>query len=204
MKFQNYEEAEKKYGVGGSSDWMSLQEGNNKIRIVSEFSDYAVHWNNKEKKSIICVGKKKSCVVCEYGDKPKVQYLGWVIDRTDKKFKLLRIGHQIFKQIGELAVNDEYKFNDIPNYDITIARKGADISTEYAVIPSRKDSKLTVNEQKEINKLKDPEEIIEKMKQKQVEPESIDDSASPEPDPEPDPEPTDTKNKKVRIDDIPF
>jgi len=164
MEFKDYKKSEEKYGLG--SDWLNLEDGDNKVRIVSNFIDYGSHYNQQTKKSVICVGKE-SCEMCQQGDKPRVQYLGWVIDRKDKKLKLLRIGHQIFKQIGDYAMNEEYAFTGIPDYDITINKTGQGLGTDYTVIPSRKNTELTEKEKKEIEeKMKDPQEIIDSMKAK--------------------------------------
>jgi len=198
MKFKNYKKAEKKYGVGGG-DWMNLEEGENKVRIVSEFTDYGSHYNNQIKKSVICLGKK-DCEICQHGDVPKVQYLGWVIDRKDQEVKLLRIGHTIFKGIGELANNTEYKFDDLPSYDITIIRKGEGKDTRYNTIAARKDTKLTEEEEKKISKLKDPLEIIDNMKGKQArltEEEDLEISSEIE-------KTKTSKKKKLSVDDIPL
>ena len=165
MKFAEYEKAEKEYGVGGGK-WMNLQEGDNKIRIVSEFEDYGQHYNQATNKSVVCLGKEK-CPICRMGDKARVQYLGWVIDRSDGRIKLLRIGHQIFKQIGELSRNEEYYFDIVPDYDITIKRVGQGLETEYTVIPARQNTPLTEDEKKQIEEIvKDPKQIIEGMKTK--------------------------------------
>jgi hypothetical protein len=93
--------------------------------------------------------------------------LGWVIDRKDGKVKLLRFGHSIFKQIGALAVNDEYQFDITPNYDMTIKKEGEGLDTEYNVTAARQDTEITEKELEEItSKVKDPKEIIESMKAK--------------------------------------
>jgi len=171
MKFKDYEETEKRYGFT-KRDWLNLQEGENKIRIVSEFEDYGVHYNPNTKKIVICIGKE-TCSLCQTGIGIRVQYLGWVIDRKDGQVKLLRIGHQIFKQIGEFAISNDYGFVSVPDYDITIKKIGQGLATEYTVLPARQDTELTDEEKYLISeKVKSPKEIIERMKAK-VSPEEI-------------------------------
>jgi len=166
MKFSQYKESEEKYGIASGGDWMALEEGDNRIRIVSEFVDYGEHFDNAKKRSFVCLGKDE-CSYCKAGEKVKVRYLGWVIDRKDGKVKLLRFGHSIFKQIGALAINEEYEFDESPSYDMTIKRDGKGLDTEYNVTAARKDSKITEKELEEIEeKVKDPIEIIENMKAK--------------------------------------
>ena len=165
MRFNQHQQIDKKYGTGG--DWLNLQEGgeeeNFKIRIVTEFEDYGVHRLDKE--SVICLGKE-NCIHCQEGTKVTVQFLGWVIDRRDNSFKLLRIGHQINKKIGVLSENEQYKFEIIPNYDITINRKGKLLETKYDIIADRNDTPLTEQELEKIKTLKPSIEIIDAMKNK--------------------------------------
>ncbi|HEY0089769.1 MAG TPA: hypothetical protein VGB37_13055, partial [Candidatus Lokiarchaeia archaeon] len=117
MKFKDYKEIAKKYGVG--KDWLTLEQGDNKVRIVSTFEDYGNHYNPATKKSIICIGKDEGCVACAKGLKPNVQFLGWAIDRKDNKVKLLRIGYTVFQMLGDYQKSEDYGFEDIPSYDIT-------------------------------------------------------------------------------------
>ena len=164
MKFKNHEEIAKKYEMGGG--WMSLEEGDNQIRLVSEFEDYGTHFDQIKKRSVICIGKEH-CEYCIKGDKPKVQFIGWVIDRKDQQIKLLRIGYKIFTQIGELSKSKEYAFEILPSYDITIRRKGQKLDTTYTVIPARQDIELTEDEKNRIlEEIKQPKEIIDQMKAK--------------------------------------
>ena len=147
---------------------MNLEQGDNKIRIISEFEAYGLHYDSETKQSTICLGEEE-CLLCKNGNKPRVQFLGWVIDRNDNQIKLLRIGYTIFEQIGKYQKNDEYKFDKIPDYDITINKTGQDLETRYNVIPSRQNSELTSEEKTMIDeKVKNPQEIIENMKTKVV------------------------------------
>lgn len=164
MKFQDFDDVSKEYGIGGG--WMQLQEGDNEIRIVSEFEDFGTHWDNKKKKGTICLGKD-DCELCQKKDKPKVQFIGWVIDRKDKQIKLLRIGYQIFKQLGQFARSKEYSFESIPPYDINVKREGTGLNTTYTVIPARKNKELTEEEKEAIIKvIRPPKDIIKSMKAK--------------------------------------
>ena len=167
MSFKDYKNIEKKYNIGGG-DWLKLEDGDNKIRIVSEFFDFAEHFIKSENKSYTCLGKKGNCKYCESGLKPTVKFLGWVLDREDGAVKLLRVGYMIYKQIGALAMSDEYGFDGVPEYDITIKKSGKELGTEYQVLPARKNTELTKDEEKLVKEKtkKTPEEIVEKMKEK--------------------------------------
>lgn len=165
MSFKNYKEIGKEYNTGGG-EWMQLAQGDNKVRIVSDFKPYGSHYNPKTNKSTICLGKE-DCPICKAGNKPRVQFLGWVIDRTDNQVKLLRFGYKVFGQIGKIASSEEYEFDTIPNFDITITKTGEGLETDYSTLASRKDTVITNEEQAMINeKVGDPQDVIDKMKAK--------------------------------------
>jgi hypothetical protein len=167
--FKSKEELQNKYGMKEKSDWLNLKEGSNKIRIVSQFVDYGVH-SIKDKgkyKSVICVGKDNHCSYCANNVPAKVQFLGWVIDRKDGKVKLLKIGWRIYEKLDNLQKSEEYGFTDLPEYDIDIIRKGEGLDTDYDVIPARKNSELTDKEKEMVLEMvRDPQEIIDRMKDK--------------------------------------
>jgi len=164
MSFKTPDEITKKYPMGGN--WLTLKEGDNKIRLVSDCVDYGNHFNSATQKSVICIGKEH-CEFCKKGLKPNVQFLAWVIDRVDGKVKLFRFGYKIYKQIIAYKNNPDYAFEETPEYDITIRRTGTGKQSDYVVVPARQNTLLTEKEQIKITeKIKDLNEIIENMKAK--------------------------------------
>lgn len=168
MSFKNYQKVGEKYGINSDTNWFKLQEGPNKLRLVSEFEDYGSHFDQKLNKTIICLGKD-NCDYCKAGEKPRVQFKGWAINREDNTFKLLTIGYKVYQQIGEYANSEEYGFENIPGYDITINKSGTGLGTKYTVLPDRKDTSLTDGEIDNINQLAPVSDILEKMKNKVLE-----------------------------------
>ena len=167
--FKNQEELRQKYGEKNKSDWLNLKDGSNKVRIVSDFVDYGTHSikEGTQFKSVVCIGKENHCPYCEKGLPARVQFLGWVIDRSDGQVKLLRIGWSIYEQLKNFQESKEYGFENLPPYDIDIVRTGTGLDTKYNIIPARKDSPLTEAEQAMVlKKIKDPQEIIDRMKEK--------------------------------------
>ena len=147
MNLQTYELPE-----SGRPGYFKPKDGANKIRIVSEIMDYGSHFIKEEKKSHICLGAE-ACKYCKAGERPKLRYLCWIIDRTDGEFKLYEFGHSILKQLLGLAKNDEYGFEVLPPYDITISKKGTDLNTEYTVVAARNNTPITEEEQALIDEL---------------------------------------------------
>jgi len=186
MSFTDYKKVGKDYGVQGG-DFMELKDGDNKVRFVTEFVPYGNHFNEKLQKSIICVGKE-DCSECQKDNKPRVQFIGWVIDRADGDIKLLRIGYQIYSDMGKLSESDDFAFDKLPGYDVTINRTGEKLQTKYNVVPARNDTELTQEEKFAlVDKIKEPQEIVDAMKAKVV-PESSEDEEPRFPPSEPRPE----------------
>ncbi len=165
VKFTNLDEVSEKYGIKSNDSWLKLVDGDNRIRIISEFEDYGVHYLKDEKKSVICIGKDQ-CKLCKKNIEVRCQFLGWVIDRSDNQVKLFRTGYSVIKQISELAKSSEYGFEGIPPYDIIINKKGQGLETKYSVLPARQNTPLTESELQLITTLEDPKEIINNMKEK--------------------------------------
>lgn len=188
------------YTPSSSGDWLNLQDGDNKIRIVSDFEAFGNHYDNETRKPITCVGMEKGCDKClkaekilsemrdmrenqsptkadekkleklaeDYrAQKARVQFMVRVIDRADGQVKLLTYGATVQSQISKLSKSEEYSFDDLPSYDMTINKSGKDLDTKYTVLPARNDTKLTEEEEKMIkDEVRPIKEIIDAMKKK--------------------------------------
>ena len=168
----DFQDKKNQYKAPGGG-WFRVQEGDNPVRIVSDFCHFGIHWDNNAKKSFQCVGKDE-CPYCQKNLKPTVRYLGFVIDRNDltvkhpklkgkfvSQIKLFEMNNTVYQKIKKLKANKEYAFKDLPPYDMTINRKGTGKESKYDVIAARKNTKLTILEQSLIKKMvKDPREII--------------------------------------------
>jgi hypothetical protein len=159
------EEMKEKYG-SQDSQWMKLEQGDNKIRILqTSFTDYGNHFLTSEKKSYACLGKEE-CPLCKEKS-PAVKFMVWVIDREDGGLKILEFGYTVTKQLAKLANDKDYGIDGsgFP-YDINIVREGSGKETTYSVIPGRKNTPLTEEEIKMVDELEDLNEIVEKKKEK--------------------------------------
>lgn len=179
MKFNQLESVAEQYNIGkGKGDWFTLEAGDNKVRLVSEYEVLARHWTGKGK-STVCVGKDKGCIFCNVGkneeaNKPAIKFLMWVIDRRDGQFKIAEVGWTVVKAIGDLETDEEYAFDPatgLPGYDLNIKKtvKGSGTQPsdfEYSVIASRTNKPLTDEETAQIKELKSIKEIVETIKSK--------------------------------------
>lgn len=173
MAFKDFREVAKKYNIGQGGDWMQLQDGDNYVRIVSDFEPFRNHFDERSKRGMICIGKEKGCPGCALELQASVKCLGWVIDRADGNIKLLRMPYSVFKAIGELQTTPDYEFSTLPDYDINIKRivtkTAGGEKTSYQVIAARKNTMLTNSEVEQIaKKCKNPNQILDAMKSKQA------------------------------------
>jgi len=171
MSFNSKEgEIEKKYGINSNKgNWLVVKEGNNKIRLISDSEDFGQHWDTQLKKSFICTGKD-TCSYCQAGDKSRAQFMAYVLDREDAQVKLFQFGYKIYGEIAKLAKSEDYGFEGVPNYDITIIRKGKGLDTEYSILADRKDTKIAEEEEALILKAteKSVTDILAEMKEKRL------------------------------------
>lgn len=137
-------------GEQGSGNFMKLQPGENKIRIVSKTFNFKKHGfkdANGKYSSKICSGE--GCEFCAEGNVPKNRYAWTIIDRKEtddsKKVKILEVGWSIYAQLLSYAKDEEY--GDLTTYDVKVKKTGEGLDTEYQVVASPKTSELTAEEQ---------------------------------------------------------
>jgi len=150
-------------------EWLKLQDGDNKLRIVSDFEAFGNHYIRETGDAGICIGKEKGCRFCAVGDKPKVNYLCWVIDRKDSKVKLFKFGYSVYEQLVNMAQSDEWGFiSEVMPYDITIKKTGSNLSTKYQVMGSPKILPITEEEEKSIKENKSIADVVQSLKDKEL------------------------------------
>lgn len=134
---------------GESGQYLKLNDGVTKCRIISESIPVWVAFNRAEKTSKKFLREVDAVEYNRTADKDsqaKRKFALWTIDRTDGVMKLAEFGVSIMKQIQTLALDEDYKFSDIPGFDIKIVREGQGMETTYTVTPSPM-SALTSEEQ---------------------------------------------------------
>lgn len=175
----------KEYDIGGKKgDFFKLEQGDNRVRVVSGYEVLAKHWANGKMLGI-CIGKEKGCPWCNApvetdpktgkpkDMRPNVRFLMWVIDRQDEnKMKLAEFGWSIVNSMRELSQDEEYGYDsEIPPYDMnikkTVKNGGKNPSdTEYTVIAARTNTPLTDEEKGEIAGLTPIETVVDRIKVK--------------------------------------
>lgn len=188
MKISDFDE--NKYG-GGKSDFFELIDGDNKVRIVSEFAERYSHFENN--KYLGSCAQNENCEFCNRGVKPSIKFLCHVIDRSDNSFKLAQFGAMILKQLRQFSLDSQYGFDIVPKWDCNIKKSGKGLETQYVVLPDRGDTALTAEEQKVISELKAPVLVVDAMNKKKGSNESVKSTNS-----------NVEEVKEITVDDIPF
>jgi hypothetical protein len=136
---------------GDTGSYLKLKEGNNIIRVVSEFLLYESTFTNQQ------TGETK---------KTK-KFVGYVLDRADGTFKPAFLARTIVGKIGDLQLSPGCEFDGVPMpYDVNVRANGAGtIDVEYNVIPMPR-SDLTADELAEVSKL-DVAEFIASLDREQ-------------------------------------
>ena len=135
MKFNDI----KRVVASEGGKFLKLQDGPNKIRIVSEPMQI---WKVFEGKNTITITNPDA-------DKPKdakMKFVMYVIDRASAEVKIAEFGPSIMSQVADLQENPEYAFDDLPPYDLLITKSGSGLETEYKVVAARQNSELTAEE----------------------------------------------------------
>lgn len=139
----NYKKAEKEYNLG-KGEYFKLQEGQNKIRLISE-----------------CLPHES-----EYQGKKNFKWLSQVLDRKDGKIKPFFMPNTIYRHIESLQQSEDYSFDGVPMpYDITITAIGAGTKeVKYTTTPARANTPLSEEEQIAIEEVPTIQELQNKVK----------------------------------------
>lgn len=110
------------------TDYMKVKEGTTIIRILSDgyiARKHGLKTNNRWIPLGECLGI--GCEHCAKNNIPKISYIWIVLDRTNKKVRLLDAG----KLLGDGLTRFFRDNGDPQTYDVQIERKGNDKNTTY-------------------------------------------------------------------------
>lgn len=165
MDFKNYSTHAKELGIGGNG-YYKLEEGENKVRIVSHAEPSISHFVNKQ--AIYCP-QTEDCAYCKENVKKTYRVLVYVVDRKDEEVKLAELPWSVFKAIGELANSSDYGFEGLPPFDLVIKRTGEGLETRYSLLPGRNDKPISQEQESALKSKKPLTEIIgERLAKSQV------------------------------------
>ncbi len=129
------------------SDFMQLEQGDNKGRILSNPQQFAVHWvvdETGKKRKVNCA--TTGCPVCLRGqdtDKPQARWLIKFYNRKLAKVQLLEITSQVVNGVKDLVKDPEW--GPVTEYDVNVKRGKPGEQPLYKVVPGRR-APLTTEE----------------------------------------------------------
>lgn len=140
-----------------SEGYFKIEEGDNRVQLLTHTEPLAQLWDNAEKKyRVVEEGEKATSIkgVC------------WLLH--DGKLKQAMLPYTVVKAIRELMQDPDYAFVEFPMpRQINIKAKGAGSKeVEYTVIPSPKETTVSKDILDELKTKQTPEEIVEKLKGK--------------------------------------
>lgn len=153
MDWVNEREAEIKEGAG--KDYFNIQEGDNRIQLLTHCAPQALKWTGTKYEP------------AEEGDK-NLSIKGVCFVLQDGVIKLAQLPYTVVKAIKSLMEDPDYAFTEFPMPRmINIKAKGAGTKeVEYSVIPAPKESPVAPQTLTELAGKPTPEEMVEKMKGK--------------------------------------
>lgn len=187
-KFDELDKVAKEHGVGGGSDYLRIkEEGIYPVRIVSEYEVIQKFGYSGGRRWVMNLGKDSGVyypgVTDEKDDdvRNNTEFIMHVIVRGEgddpDEIKLLFANWTTVSGIRDLAKDPEYAFDEetgLPPYDIKIKKEINGPATnpsshEYSVLPARENTPLTGDEKEDIAQLTPIKEVVEKMKERELE-----------------------------------
>jgi len=147
MEFTDHEKEAKKKGIGGGG-MFKFESGENRFRILSKPAYNASHY--AEGKPVNCTGDD-SCPLCKSGAQISHKALCYIFD-AKAGLTLANLPWSVYKGIGELATQTDWKFEGLPPYDIVINKTGEAKETRYGVMPTNGKEPISEGIMKELKK----------------------------------------------------
>lgn len=131
--------------VSGSTDFLRLNEGDNKVRIVTNPYQFVVHWvkdKSNQNRKIRCA--ITNCPLCRQGVETQTRWFIGVLDYKSGLPKILEIGSQIFRGIRGYVNDPDWSetfvkpWGSILAYDVNIRRGAKGTQPLYQVMASPK------------------------------------------------------------------
>jgi hypothetical protein len=130
----------------GKLPFIKWEEGQNRIRIISEPEERYTHFIQDESKSVECQGR--DCVYCQSEVKRSHDYYFLAIDRqeqldnknpdgtpADPSVKLCRFAPGLYGEYFDISQNPDWEFDSVPGFDMVVTRNGKGLNTKYTLTP---------------------------------------------------------------------
>ena len=185
----NKEAAEEYKPKGGGGFWGKLEEGDNKLRLVSDYRYIGYHWQGQGRPSVTCLNQGKGddkCALCRttkeingkiYPNTPSAKFVVNCIDLDGENtnIKHYEFPYAVIDAINGYALDPEYKFTDLPGWDMVVTKETkGEKKVDYKVRAARQNRDLTPEEEAMIEGFEAPEEVVKFKLDKQAEESGLD------------------------------
>jgi len=173
MSFDNdITEAQKETNRGG--DFWKPEEGDNKIRIISEPAMTVSVFFPKEKKSKTCYKGAEYCTD-EFLEKNElrrqVKFLTYIL--VDNTIKLYTMPYSIAEQLKALkddsTVGTGFENFPVPFDTVLKVKNAGSKEVDYQLVSARENTEVPKEILEKLETMDSPEEVVEKMKNKALE-----------------------------------
>ena len=123
----------------GGSDYMNLDEGSNRVRVITSPYQFYSHWavdSAGVNRKVRCA--LDGCPLCQAGEKAVARWVFGVINYKNNKPAIIEIGPQIYKQIHAFSKNP--RWGDPRKFVIDIIRQPKGSQPLYCVTPEPKEN----------------------------------------------------------------
>lgn len=141
------------FNIGKGSDKFKFQEGDNYLRVMSDFE----------------------AIENDYEGKKSIKFMFWVWSNKDSAIKLAFWSRTLAQQIAELQDDKVYGFSEFPMpYDLNIKAKNAGtIDVEYTIIPARENTPPTQEQLAALKAEKPLSEVKDAINKNKSEPPTV-------------------------------
>lgn len=213
----NKEEAENYKPKTGGGFWGKLEEGDNKLRLVSDYKYIGYHWQGMGVQSVVCLNRKPGddlCPLCrekktingkQYPNTPNAKFVVNCIDLSDKDNLAIRhyeFPYAVIDAINGYALDPDYKFEDLPEWDMIVNKETkGEKKVDYKVRVARQNRPLSKEELELIEGFETPDDVVAFKLGKTEEDEKITEQQDKEADQS---VATASNEEEIDIDEIPF
>ena len=125
--------------LNSDSAYLKLQDGTNKVRMVSELLPVWKAFDQESKTAKVYLTKEGA----KTNKDARKRFACYVINRANQQVQIAEFGPKIVEQITNLSCMDSYVFEDLPPYDFIIQKTGSGMETSYLVTGARENTVLS-------------------------------------------------------------
>lgn len=162
-----------------SKDRFRFQPGENKVRVLDLSREWLISHFTKTG-NIECLNTitgEGDCSLCHDKKQRTAKKLGYLYSYVDEKIVLAFVPRTVVTELQNFSNTEEYDYSEFPMpYDVTVTYDPkAAAKDKYKTLPARQNTPLLSGVLDDLQKRKPLDQIVESIRNKQVEAEPIND-----------------------------